>query len=240
MQLLDLAFDLPFERVIEELARRNVVLPDTYYGSLEGLHRQLAFSIAGVSSLDQLQLVLNSLTESVASGTTFAEWQKNVDVKALGLPKHRLDNIFRTNTQNAYNRGRWEQFQEDKEDFPYLMYDAINDTRTRPSHSAMDGIIRHVDDPFWNTHYPPNGFRCRCKCIVMTESQANRRSKEGGGLNKAIDESTMKPDKNWDYNIGKDLNTGVNQAIQERKNNPDIEPRLKVLIDALARFNNNE
>ncbi len=174
-------------------------MPDKYYGELQGLHRQLNFSIAGKASLDQLQAVLNSLEEAMNKGKTFREWQKDVRVQDLGLPKHRLDNIFRTNIQAAYNRGHWEKFVEHQKTRPYLMYDAINDSRVRPSHLAMDGIIRPVGDIFWDAHYPPNGFRCRCRCISLSEKQAQERSKNGTGLNKQVT-SAMNPDKGWDYN----------------------------------------
>jgi SPP1 gp7 family putative phage head morphogenesis protein len=157
---IKLGFNQPFYRAVEELKKRGIVLPDKYYGELQGLHRQLNFSIAGKASLDQLQGALDSLEKVMNEGQTFAKWQKDIRVQDLGLPKHRLDNIFRTNIQAAYNRGHWENFVEHKKTRPYLMYDAINDSRVRPTHLAMDGIIRPVGDSFWATNYPPNGFRC--------------------------------------------------------------------------------
>jgi SPP1 gp7 family putative phage head morphogenesis protein len=194
-------------------------------------HRQLNFSIAGVASLDQLQGVLDSLTAKLADGQSFKQWQDSVAVQDLGLPKHRLDNIFRTNIQNAYNRGHWEQFKENEKFAPYLMYDAINDSRTRPSHRALNGIIRLVSDPFWDTHYPANGYRCRCSVVALSEKQAQARSKGGNGLNKSIDVEKMKPDKGWDYNCGEDITTGIDKAVVDRKANPNIDPKLKALID---------
>jgi SPP1 gp7 family putative phage head morphogenesis protein len=173
------SFNQPFYRAVEEMKKRGVVLPDKYYGEMQGLHRQLNFSIAGKASLDQLQGVLDSLEDALNKGLTFAKWQKDIRVQDLGLPKHRLDNIFRTNIQAAYNRGHWENFIEHKSTRPYLMYDAINDSRVRPTHLAMDGIIRPVGDAFWATNYPPNGFRCRCRCISLNERQARERSKMG-------------------------------------------------------------
>lgn len=223
---ISIAFNTPFYRAVEELKKRGIVLPDKYYGELQGVHRQLNFSIAGKASLDQLQGVLDSLEEAMNKGSTFAKWQKDIRVQDLGLPKHRLDNIFRTNIQAAYQRGHWENFQQSKKTRPYLMYDAINDSRVRPSHLAMDGIIRPVGDSFWNSHYPPNGFRCRCRCISLTEKQALDRSKNGMGLNKIVDD-TMKPDKGFDYNVGQDLMAGVNKAITESKANPMLKSALK-------------
>lgn len=229
---IKLGFNQPFYRAVEELKKRGVVLPDKYYGELQGLHRQLNFSIAGKASLDQLQAVLDSLEEAMNKGKTFHEWKKDVRVQDLGLPKHRLDNIFRTNIQAAYNRGHWEKFVEHQKTRPYLMYDAINDSRVRPSHLAMDGIIRPVGDVFWATHYPPNGYRCRCRCISLSERQAQERSKNGVGLNKQVTPE-MNPDKGWNYNVGQDLTAGIEKAIADSKVNPVLKSMLeKKLADA--------
>ncbi|MFH7767724.1 phage minor head protein, partial [Acinetobacter sp. BSP-28] len=49
---------------------------------------------------------------------------------------------------------------------------AINDSRVRPAHLALNRIVLPIDHPFWLTHYPPLGFRCRCAVIALTEKQA--------------------------------------------------------------------
>jgi SPP1 gp7 family putative phage head morphogenesis protein len=233
---IKLGFNQPFYRAVEELKNRGVVLPDKYYGELQGLHRQLNFSIAGKASLDQLQAVLDSLEEVLQKGSTFDKWRKDIRVQDLGLPKHRLDNIFRTNIQAAYNRGHWENFVEHKATRPYLMYDAINDSRVRPTHLAMDGIIRPVGDSFWNSHYPPNGFRCRCRCISLNQRQAYERSKNGKGLNQPITDD-MKPDKGFDYNVGTDLTAGIEKAKADAMTSNRVN---QVLKSALQKYEENK
>lgn len=222
---VSIGFNVPFNEAISSMEKRNIVLPDKYYGELQRIDRQLAFSISGITAIDKLQGVLDSLTDKLNAGATFQEWQKDIRVQDLDLPKHRLDNIYRTNLQATTNRGRWEQFQQTKNTRPYLMYDAVNDSRTRPTHKAMDGIIRLIDDPFWQTHYPSNGYRCRCRAISLTAKQANDRSKNREGLSKPIIPS-MRPDNGWDYNVGEDLIAGVNRAISERTNNKSIHQKL--------------
>jgi uncharacterized protein with gpF-like domain len=49
---------------------------------------------------------------------------------------------------------------------------SINDSRVRPSHLALNRIIRHIDDPFWLKYYAPWDFMCRCTIIALTEEQA--------------------------------------------------------------------
>jgi SPP1 gp7 family putative phage head morphogenesis protein len=207
-----------FQEAINAALARNVVLPDVYYGQLQGIARQLAFSIAGIASYDQLRAVLDSLINATANGQTFAQWQREQALKDLNLPKHRLDNIFRTNLQGHYQAGHWDRIEQFKHRRPFLMYDAINDSRVRPAHLAMDNIIRPVDDPFWAEHAPPNGYRCRCGVIALTEAQAKVRSKDGTGLNKDVDETAMQPDKGWDYSP-RDRIQGARQALAQRVQN---------------------
>jgi SPP1 gp7 family putative phage head morphogenesis protein len=71
----------------------------------------------------------------------------------------RLDNIFATNSQEAYSTGRHKQLQEVKDRRPYWMYVAVMDSATRPDHAAMNGKVWHADHPIWDKWYPPNGFR---------------------------------------------------------------------------------
>ena len=157
---LSIGFDVPFDEAIAAALARGVVLPSVYYQQLQGLARQLAFSIAGITSIAQLQAVLDSLSAAMQTGQSFTEWLDEAAVMSLNLPQHRLDNIWRTNLQGNYMRGKWEQLIDNRDNRPYLQYDAVNDHRVRPSHLAMDGVIRRWDDPFWKTHSPPNGYRC--------------------------------------------------------------------------------
>ncbi|MFI3218186.1 MAG: phage minor head protein [Methylococcales bacterium] len=216
---ININFNLPFNEAIAQMASRGVVLPELYYGQLQGIHRQLAFSIAGIAKVDQLQAVLDSLTNHLKNGGTFASWQKNIDVKALGLPKHRLDNIFRTNIQQAYNHGHWQHALANQDTHGYLMYDAINDSRTRPSHRLNDGIIRKIHDPIWKRiWFSRNVYRCRCRLLSLTEDQAIARSGEGQGIHKTATEDPLR-DKAWDKVdvMNADvLSVGVEQAVIKR------------------------
>jgi uncharacterized protein with gpF-like domain len=85
-----------------------------------------------------------------------------------------------------------------------------NDTRTRPAHKAMDNVIKPVGDAFWKTHYPPNGYRCRCSVVSLTESQAKKR---GGVTNDKDIPDNAKADKGWDYNGGETRGYDIQQAI---------------------------
>lgn len=160
-----------FLEALQYAHSKKVVMPDEFY-SLDLKTRQMATTVSFLSSLEQVESVVKTLNKTLASGGTFNDFQKLIAESEIILPKHYLDNVFRTNIQSAYGHGRWQQQQKNKDKRPYLMYSAINDSRVRPAHLALNRIVLPIDHPFWLTHYPPLGFRCRCTVIALTEKQA--------------------------------------------------------------------
>lgn len=216
---------LPFEEAIAWAKGRGVVLPDVYYGELQGLARAMAFSVAGLASMDQLQMVRDSLAKATENGESLQSWQKRVEAWEipLDLPAHRLDNLFRTNLQGHYARGRCQQHRENLETHPWFLYDAVNDSRTRPAHAAMDGFVARHDDPVWKKWAAPNGYRCRCRLIALSEAQAarfrtadQRRQADPAIAQARMDALGNGPDAGWDYSVCEEPTEGVRRA-EERK-----------------------
>jgi len=73
---------------------------------------------------------------------------------------------LRTEQNTAFNQSRaaknWARIEENKDLYPVLRYRTAGDDRVRDEHGSMEGITRPVDDSFWDTNYPPNGWNCRC------------------------------------------------------------------------------
>ena len=126
---------------------KRVVLSDEFY-LLDLNARQYATTVSYLASLDQIGTVINLTNKAIESGSTFQEFQKAVKESGIELSPHHLDNIFRTNIQNAYAHGIWTQQQKNKANRPYLKYSSLTDSRVRPSHLALNNIIRHIDGSF--------------------------------------------------------------------------------------------
>ena len=53
----------------------------------------------------------------------------------------------------------------------YLKYNTMDDSRVRPEHGAWDEVTKPVNDPFWDTRYPPNDWNCRCFVTELKEGK---------------------------------------------------------------------
>jgi len=169
------AFRIPFDLdadVAIAKARALGVIPPAQFYSLPAEKRAQAFTVSGLAKLDQVQAVADALAKMQAEGGTLADFQKWAKTQDWSLPHHRLETIYRNAVQTAYQAGHWRSFEESAKALPYLMYDAINDSRVRPSHLALDGVIKPVDDAFWKTASPPLGHRCRCTLKQLSRAQA--------------------------------------------------------------------
>lgn len=153
--------------------RRKVPVTKQDFDALTQEMQALAFTASGVHRLEDLQAVSDAIGRAIANGTTLDQFRSEVG-DLLKNRRHHIETVFRTNTQTAYNVGRYKRQMETAGDLPYWRYSAVNDSRTRPTHRAMHGRVWPASHPVWDTWYPPNGYRCRCSVIAMTARQVER------------------------------------------------------------------
>lgn len=186
------SFQLPPEQALAFFAAKG--LRQTFaWQDMLGEEHDTAFTVAKMMDTDLLATVKHQLDLAMSQGKTLAEfrtelipalqvagWWGRQDVidpttgavvtAQLGSA-HRLETIFRTNLQSAYATGQWEGIAATEDDAPYLMYDAVDDHRTRASHAQWDGLVLRADDPWWDVYAPSNGWNCRCGVIQLDADQ---------------------------------------------------------------------
>lgn len=141
----------------------------------EGAKRR-AFYVTGLARRDLVQLVSDGIEEALKNGETLADFKKRIAaaIQTQGWHDYRVENIFRTNMQTAYSAGRYKKMQAVKASRPYWQYIAVMDKRVRPSHAILHEKVYPADHEFWASHYPPNGFRCRCGVRTLSARQVKK------------------------------------------------------------------
>lgn len=170
--------DFIFKSAAEFLGSKEAV-PMEVYKELEKKSRARAFSVSHYTSAEVLNQFLRELVDAVEDGTTYDTFLENMNtfLERNGYtavnPWH-ASVIFETNVQTAYNAGHYETMQKAKKYRPYWQYKTAADGRVRETHAAMQDKVYAADDPIWNVWYPPNGYRCRCTVVSLTEEQVKR------------------------------------------------------------------
>jgi len=205
------------------------------------------FTVAKATELDVLNSFRSTISQAIAEGKGFDAWKPLIgkELSKLGwwgprmvsdptgeqpdrmvnfASNRRLKTIFWSNANSARSAGQWERVQRSKKALPYILYVRTTSGDPRPEHLAWVGIILPVDHPFWQTHWPPNGWLCKCQVRQISGREAEqllgREPKEGGVLyrdtvpdlgpdiqhrNRRTGEITMVPqgiDAGWQTNPG--------------------------------------
>lgn len=177
-------FSLPPEEAIKWFQSKGYAITWDWRDMWNADHAR-AFTVAKVSQLDVLADIRTAVDDALRNGTSFAEFQKQLrpelqkkgwwgekeladpetgEVKKVQLGSaRRLRIIYDTNLRTAHAAGKWERIQDRKKALPYLRYIPRTDgDNRRKEHQALRDTVLPVDDPFWDTFYPPNGWGCAC------------------------------------------------------------------------------
>ncbi len=259
-QTVDLAYAarLPPKEAVAYFRAKGHNITWNWYEQLTDAHAR-AFTVAKAARLDVLNSIREEVDKAIHDGITREEftrtltprlqklgwWGKQIVVDGdgnakeiqLGSPR-RLATIYNVNTRTAYNAGRYAQMMNTVDEFPFWQYVAVMDSRTRPEHAKLHLMVFRYDDVFWQTHYPPNGWECRCRVRALSAARmAAQGLKVSYGasfvhtheVDAGVDETTgeifqtqsttfdngrvkMTPDVGWSYNPGSAA-FGTDQAL---------------------------
>lgn len=206
-------FKLPFKEQ-ERFFREKLNIPTQKWTDLWKDQHAKGFMVAGAYRADLLSDFRSAVDKAIGKGTTLADFRRDFDSIVAqhgwsynGSRKWRSELIYSTNIRTAYAAGRWEQMTDpDVMDFyGYLEYRHGDSRVPRPEHLAWDGLVLPANDPWWQTHYPPNGWGCKCRVFAATAEQWQAAGSKGQAPPSPIDPKTGEPvgiDEGWGYNVG--------------------------------------
>ncbi len=156
-----------------------------------------AFTVAKAMEVDLLEVIRAEIDKAIAEDRTLRQFQEGLTpilqkrdwwgkkemedpktgeiVRAqLGSPR-RLRTIYESNLRAARAAGQWDRAQRTKTTHPYFLYELGPGEKHQDEHEAWAGTILPVDDPWWNDHFPPNGWDCECRVRQISRRDAERR-----------------------------------------------------------------
>lgn len=164
----------PHEEAAAIIENKPVVSREVFDQLLPEL-RARAFTITGIEDADVMQRVRDAIAE-VPRGTTWDDARDNIVAELdpwLGDgSERRAELLLRTQGFQSFQAANWRTAQED-DDTTHLQYLTMEDDRVRDSHAALDGIVLPKSDPFWEKHYPPWEWNCRCLTRTMNSDQVD-------------------------------------------------------------------
>lgn len=245
---------LPAADAVAAFQARGLLTPTFSWQDLWNGEHAHRFTVAKLFRDDLLGEIYRQLGLVLTDGKTLKDfqaalipklkeagwWGKNVkvvdpvtgEIGRTTVDPARLALIYDINTRQAYAAGRWARAMRGP--MPYLIYRTKGDERVRASHRRWDFICLPKNDPWWDTHYPPNGWRCRCLAYAIDE--AGIKNLEAAGFkilrqapddgppipftNKRTGEITQVPwgiDPGFAYNPGKAAEQRLGQMVLEKE-----------------------
>lgn len=187
----------PFQDAVDYF-RQKVNVPSEHWTTLMDEMNARAFAVAGATSDDLIKDLRAAVDKGISQGTTletfredFAEIVKRHGWAHSGTAQWRSKIIYETNLSNAFSAGRYAQQTTPAvlAAYPYFEYVHVNCPHPRLQHVAWSGTILRADDPWWDTHYTPNGWGCHC---IVTNLGPRQLAQRG------IDPATLKaPPIQW-------------------------------------------
>ncbi len=174
---------LPFKEQID-FFRDKLNLPTKTWADIQAAQHDQAFVVAGAMKADLLHDLRTSVDRVVADGIGFEAFKKDFRSIAAkhgwaynGGSNWRAQVIYETNLNQSYNAGREAQMADPalRKLRPYGMYKHYPSPNERPEHVAWDGLVVPLDDPWWDSHSPMNGWGCKCKKFMYSERDVERR-----------------------------------------------------------------
>lgn len=176
---------LPFAEQIE-FFRRKLNIPTDSWTDIYSAEHDWAFMVAGANRDALLTDFRTAVDKVVAEGATLADFRRDFDRIVAdhgwdfkGGRDWRSRTIYETNLFSSYNAGIFEQLNAVRDGLPYWQYHHSGSENPRPEHLAWDGLVLRAEDPFWDAHFPPNGWGCQCSASGMDDVDLAELGKSG-------------------------------------------------------------
>ena len=176
---------LPFSEAID-FYKAKIKLPSSGWTDIWQEQHSHAFVVAGANHDALVEDFYNAVANAKEAGGYDVFKKSFGDIVAKhgwahnGSPGWRSKIIYDTNVTQAFNAGREKQMQAVKHLRPYATYRHTSIEHPRLEHKAWNGLVLPLDDPWWDTHTPQNGWGCKCRKYSLSRVEAKREWEKSG------------------------------------------------------------
>lgn len=160
---------------------RKTVLTSQDFERLSSAMRANAFRVWQVNDLDIVQGLRDQIATAISNGQSFRSFvgEMGRTLEEAGQPKRPLwhaNVLYQNNIASAYADAKNEILNTPtaRALFPYRRYMTRQNSRVRPSHAALHGLVFPSDHAFWSKYDPPWDYNCRCYTETVTRREAER------------------------------------------------------------------
>lgn len=225
--------DLQFQEQIDFL-RKKINLPTERWDDIWKRAHDRAFVVAGAQKADLLADLHAAVLKGAQGGTleAFRKDFKTIVAKhgwtgwtgegSKGGEAWRTRVIYDTNLRTSYAAGRWQQLNDPEllAIRPYWRYVHQDGQQyPRPLHASWQGMTLRHDHPFWKSHFPPNGWGCKCRVTAVAGPKDGDATEPPDGWDSVSDKTGELPgiDRGWGYAPGANANADLRDLIDAKK-----------------------
>jgi SPP1 gp7 family putative phage head morphogenesis protein len=175
----------PHQEAIDFIKSKPVVAREVFDGLLPDLKAR-AFTITGLEGQANVAQAIRDRIADLPAGHDWDAIKKDIvndispfivdpnaspeehDAQVVAANR-RAEILLRTHGFQAYQAAQFQVMDRQKDVMPYWQYVTMEDERVRPTHAALDQIVLPADSPFWNNHFPPWDWGCRCQAVAISQ-----------------------------------------------------------------------
>jgi len=180
--------------------RKKTAISKEVWDKLEGDAKSAAFTVSNLEDLKDIVYVQEKILDSIENGMPYSDFK-------LWMKMHFKDEkVFLSNIRTTFNTNVFSALAVQSETamrrvtdrLPFWRYSAVLDGKTRPSHAALHDFVARYDAPAWSTISPPNGFNCRCRKVVCSQTRFEKLQTKWQADGKNVND--YPPDQGFDVN----------------------------------------
>ncbi len=171
---------LPFEEQIDYFRNKLNVPTERWADVWKNAHDR-SFMVAGAMKDDLLADFRAAVDTAISEGKSLNWFQSQFKTivnkhgwEHTGNADWRSKVIYETNMRQSYSAGREQQIEQVKSRRPYGIYKHSGSEHPRLDHLSWNNLVLPLDDPWWETHTPTNGWGCKCKKLTANQRTLDR------------------------------------------------------------------